>query len=535
MNTENSAGPASVEKPARTNWAFDAFQRGQSYRLGDLDKIIAEDSPVRLFDELLDAIDWKSWEREYAGIHGQPPIHPRILAGIILFGLVRGVRSSRRLEEACEQRFDFRWLALGHRPDHSTICQFRTRFEAPLKDLFRRINELAMSIGLIRLGEVAYDGTRVKSYNSRYRTLTAEHIEKKLKELDGIFDEAMRQFKEHDQNAEGGSSSRLPKELGTLQQRHAKLKALLERARAEDEERHREGLKTPVQIPMSDTDSRVMPNKEGGYAPNYTPTAVTDGERGFIVDVDVLNSVNEGSELVPAIDRVEATYGKVEVVMTDGGNCSGPNLQALDERDITVLAPVKSSQPEEGNPALRDDPCAPVPESEWPKLPRNSQGQLDKSCFVFVPEKDCFYCPLGQPLLYEQTKKKETGGQERVIRQLYRCQECDDCPLKAACLLSQCKHGRTVSRDQYEQVRQETAKRMATPEAKERYNQRPRIAETTFGILKGVFGIRQFLLRGLKKVRIEWLWAATAFNLIKLVRELGTARAEFARMATTTA
>src|SRR5690349_16287418 len=63
------------------------------------------------------------------------------------------------------------------------------------------------------------------------------------------------------------------------------------------------------------SDSRVMPNKEGGYAPNYTPTTVTDGERGFILDVDVLNSVNEGSELVPAVDRVEATYGAVEVLM----------------------------------------------------------------------------------------------------------------------------------------------------------------------------------------------------------------------------
>ena len=533
MNTENSAGPAGVEKPDRTYWAYQAFKRGQSYWLGDLEKLIAEGSPVRLFDELLDTIDWKPWEREYAGNHGQPPIHPRILAGIILFGLVRGVRSSRRLEEACELRLDFRWLALGHRPDHSTFCQFRTRFEAPLKDLFRRVNQLAMSLGLIRLGEVAYDGTRVKSYNSRYRTLTAEHIEKKLKELDGIFDEAMRQFKEHDEDAEGGRSARLPNELGTLQQRRAKLQAVLERARAEDEERHREGLKTPVQIPMSDTDSRVMPNKEGGYAPNYTPTAVTDGERGFIVDVDVLNSVNEGSELVPAIDRVETTYGKIEVVMTDAGNCSGPNLQSLDDRDITVLAPVKSSQPEAGNPALRDDPREPVPESEWPKLPRNSQGQLDKSCFVFVPEKDCLYCPQGQPLRYEQTKK-ETRGKEPVSRRVYRCQECDGCPLKAMCVSDKGKRGRTVTRDQYEQVRQETAKRMSTAEAKERYNQRPQIAETTFGILKGVFGIRQFLLRGLPKVRIEWQWAATAFNIIKLVRELGTMRAEFARMATRT-
>lgn len=71
---------------------------------------------------------------------------------------------------------------------------------------------------------------------------------------------------------------------------------------------------------------------------------------------------------------------------------------------------------------------------------------------------------------------------------------------------------------------------MASEEARELYNERPRIAETTFGILKSVMGIRQFLLRGLPKVRTEWLWAATAFNLAKLVRETARLRAEFATL-----
>ena len=68
---------------------------------------------------------------------------------------------------------------------------------------------------------------------------------------------------------------------------------------------------------------------------------------------------------------------------------------------------------------------------------------------------------------------------------------------------------------------------MATEPARELYNERPRMAETTFGILKQVMGLRQFLLRGLEKVRTEWRWAATAFNLMKLVRELGRLRAEW--------
>jgi len=74
------------------------------------------------------------------------------------------------------------------------------------------------------------------------------------------------------------------------------------------------------------------------------------------------------------------------------------------------------------------------------------------------------------------------------------------------------------------------ATRMATASARQRYNQRPRIAETTFGILKSVLGLRQFLLRGLEKVKTEWRWACTAFNLVKLVRHIARLRAEFTRL-----
>ena len=93
-----------------------------------------------------------------------------------------------------------------------------------------------------------------------------------------------------------------------------------------------------------------------------------------------------------------------------------------------------------------------------------------------------------------------------------------------ACLSAKNQNGRTVSRDDYEEVRERTAARMATESGRQLYNQRPRIAETTFGILKSVMGLRQFVLRGLEKVKTEWRWAVTAFNVIKLVRAIGRMR-----------
>ena len=523
-SVSQGAGEPQSPRP-RTLWAFAPLEHGGCH-IGSLENVIDEDDPVRVFSEILDTTDWSSWEALYPGNRGQPPIHPRILAGILLFGMARGIRSSRRLAEACKYRLDFRWLAKGLRPDHCTLSEFRRRFAEPLKDLFRQLNYLAMSMGLIRLGQIAYDGTRVKAYNSRYQTYTAEKIQAKLEELDKVFDNLMHQIDQQDaDNSDGGGVTDVPNELATLKDRQSALRAALEKARELEIQRRQSGLKTPAQVPINDPDSRVMPNKEGGFAPNYTPTATTDGANGFIVNCDVLNTVNEGNAVVSAVDSVSSDYGRPEVMLTDSGNNSGANLQAMADRGITVYTPVKSTEPAPGNPARRDDPREPVPESAYSELPRNAQKKLDKSCFVYVPEEDKYYCPLGKPLTFEQTKRERD-----LERQVYRCHACEGCPLRSQCVEQKQDRGRSITRDQYEQTRNETARRMSTPEGQAQYNQRPMIAETPFAILKNVMGIRQFLLRGLENVRTEWRWAVTAFNAMKLMRQIGKMRADLAEM-----
>ena len=182
------------------------------------------------------------------------------------------------------------------------------------------------------------------------------------------------------------------------------------------------------------------------------------------------------------------------------------------------------------NPAQRSDLTQPVPEAQWSQLPTSGKRQLDKSCFVYDAQHDRYYCPLGKPLEYTYFKSLYLQGQ-RVRRWVYECQACGGCPLAARCVLPTAKGGRTITRDEFEEVRERTAERMQTAEAKDIYNQRPRIAETTFGILKNVFGLRQFLLRGLAKVKLEWHWALAAFNLKKLAREITRLRAQFAATA----
>ena len=246
-------------------WADSPFQR-ESPRFSQwfptLDSLIAADDPVRLFADVLDEVDWSQWEAEYPRRKGQPPIHPEHLAAATLYGMYRGIRSSRKLEEACNYRFDFVWLVEGRHIDHTTFNNFRTKFRRPLKDLFKQIGRIAMTLGLIRLGEVAFDATRVKANNRRFGTRTAKTLEEKLQALDELFDHLMRRLAEADADGMGQGASQLPDELAEVQQRRQRVKAALDQAHAADEARRQQGVnpeKNPAQIPTTDPDCRVIP------------------------------------------------------------------------------------------------------------------------------------------------------------------------------------------------------------------------------------------------------------------------------------
>ena len=174
-----------------------------------------------------------------------------------------------------------------------------------------------MGMGFIRLLEVAFDGTRVKANASRFHTWTAERVEAALQELETQVAAMLAEAEAADACETGLADDRLaqplPPELADAQQRQEKLRQVLEDLREADAARKKDGVKTPAQMPKADTDSTVMPNKEGGYAPNYTPVVATDGTADFIVNCEVIAGPNEQNELLPSVDRIEENFGqKVE-------------------------------------------------------------------------------------------------------------------------------------------------------------------------------------------------------------------------------
>ena len=501
-----------------------------------LDDVIPEGHDVRILDELLQTQDWSAWEAKYCLVRGQPPIPPRVLASVILYGLTRRIRSSRVLEYMTGNNVDFMWLTEGRTIDHSTLCKFRTRFKKDLKGLFRGLGRLAMTMGLVRLGEVTFDGTRVKANNDRYATWKAEDVEKQLAELVAKFgdalDESERVDAAEDERYGLQSPSALPPDLADAKARHRRLKEALKQLAEADAARRREGLKTPAQLPSTDSDSTVLPNKEGGYAANFTPTAAVDTHRDYIVDPEVIADANENTEVVPMTERVEEMFGqRPQAVLADGLNATGPNIVELQQRGIEFLSPASAEETTEGNPAVRADPRQPVLEEAWAKLPISSHTKkLDKSCFVFVPAEKVYYCPRGERLPLEKTKPDVRQGQ-KITLEVYRCSDCAGCPLASRCISDKSHGGRTVTRDRFTPDRERHAAKMRQPEIRTRYARRFHAGETPFGWLKHVLGLRQFLLRGLEKVRTEWLWACTGYNLRKLILDVRRLRAKFAASA----
>lgn len=255
-----------------TRWAEAPEQREQMVLFAQrLDDALPAEHSVRRLDEILGRINWFAWEERYHARLGQPAIHPRVLAGVLLYGLQTRIRSSRALEEALIVRLDFRWLAEGRTVDHTTLSEFRRKHSQELKDLFVQIVQVARNLGLVSFQRLGYDATRIRANNRRSGTRTPEELRQERDELAAKFDEWARQAEAEDARDEELFESRgtheLPAELRDGQRRREQIDALL----VDLAQTEQEGRAVPKRVPCTDLEARVMPNKDGGHAPElYT-------------------------------------------------------------------------------------------------------------------------------------------------------------------------------------------------------------------------------------------------------------------------
>lgn len=488
-----------------------------------LEDVIEPEHAVRLLDEVLGCLSWSVFEAEYDGKCGRPPIPPRVLAAVTLYGLMTRIRSSRALEESLQVRLDFRWLAEGRTIDHTTLSEFRRKQGEALKNLFIQVGLVARQMGLLPLEQLAYDGTRFRANNRRKAARTPAELQELRKELTAQYEEQVKRLAAEDAREnvmlESNPARELPADLVSRQKRLAQVDAAL----AELERVEAMGETVPHRIPLIDPQSRVTPNKDGGFAPNYTPLATVDCKHGLIVACDVIAMTNEEHFLVPQIKQVQTDFGlpaPPPEMLGDGAMSIGANLKALQDMKVTLYSPATLLTADQ-NPALRSDLTQPVAEADWDRLPITNvsakQTQLSKDAFIYDAAQDCYWCPQGNPIVRKRklTKKRRSGSKNATLYQA-DAKFCAACPLRERCLRKNAKQ-RHIERSEHEPLFDQLKQRMSTPEAQAKYERRRHVAETPFAVIKHHFGARRFLLRGIERVRIEWRWLATAFNLTRLI------------------
>jgi transposase len=418
---------------------------------------VPKDHLSRLIVALVrEELDLSAITGSYRSALGQPPFDPRMMTALLLHGYASGIYSSRRIARAAVEWADFMMIVAGDAPDFRTISEFRRRHLKALAALFVQVLQLAEKAGLVKLGHVALDGTKIKANASKHKAMSYERMKKREAELQAEVDrwlEAAEAADAQEDKLYGDKrGDEMPdwvadkqKRLERIRQAKAELEAEA-KAAAEEEMRRREQAekkriaegrkkngKTPAppkaepegkaQRNFTDADSRILLTKDG-YIQGYNAQAAVDAQAQIIVAHGLTAGMSDHGQLVPLIDAIEDNLGrKPKEASADAGYCSEANLAALADRKISAyLATGRAKHPAEGRAIIAG--------------------------------------PLTQAM---RDKLKRAGWRSR-------------------------------------------------------YRFRKQIVEPVFGQIKQARGFRQFLLRGIDKVKAEWALICTAHNLTKLAR-----------------
>ena len=255
-------------------------------------------------------------------------------------------------------------------------------------------------------------------------------------------------------------------------------------------------------VSTTDPDARVMKQAEGGSAPSYNVQVSTDAAHGLIVDIDATQAGNDYRQLTPAIERIEQSMQRApEQMVVDGGYISSNNIAEMAKRGIDFVGPESENKAAEAN-------------RRKSYKHHGVSAEYEASKFIFDTKTNTYVCPQGKHLRYDA--KQESHG---AMRYRYKAskQDCDTCPAKDQCC-PRTKHGRSIERCELLPDIAAFRKKMQTDEAKAIYKTRSQVAEFPNLWIKTKFGLRQFSVRGVAKVRTESLWVALTYDLLQWIR-----------------
>ena len=312
-----------------------------------LQEWLPQDHLAYFMSDVADQLDLAEiTERYEQETRGGPPYHPRMMVKVLLYGYCVGVASSRRLAQRLHEDIAFRVLAANNTPDFRTISDFRKDHLAALSGLFLQVLALCQQAGLVKLGHVALDGTKVRANASKHQAMSYGRMKEKEAQLQGEVDELLRRAQEVDEEEDRryGRDKRgdeLPEELSFREGRLRKIreaKAALEtQARAEAEQAEAEGKQHPgtpadkAQRNFTDPDSRIMPGPGGrDFQQSYNCQAVVDQEHQVIVAARATNQPSDKQQAATMIEETINNTGAVpKEVSADAGYYSAKAVYEL--------------------------------------------------------------------------------------------------------------------------------------------------------------------------------------------------------------
>src|ERR1700716_629210 len=346
---------------------------------------VAEDHLARFVLNLVrDDIDLAEITGTYGSERGQPPFDPTMMTTLLLYSYCCGIYSSRRIAKACRERVDFMSIVGLDAPDFRTISDFSKRHLKALGGLFGQILQLCEKTGLVKLGHVGLDGTKIKANASKHKAMSYERMEKRAAELEAEVAKwlSTAEAADSEEDETFGKDKRgdeLPDWTGDKQKRLAKIQRAMAamaadaRLAAEEErrieaekeqQRQAEGRKKPgkpaappseqpdpkSQRNFTDPESRIMKSKDG-FVQAYNAQAAVDAGAQIIVAHELTQCGSDQGQLVPLIEAIENNLGRQpEQASADSGYCSESNLEALEAHGIDgYVAPGRAKHPTGAN------------------------------------------------------------------------------------------------------------------------------------------------------------------------------------------
>jgi transposase len=374
---------------------YRAYTPDQAFLLPpSLTDLIPADDPVFFLREVIQKLDLEPFHRVYRTERGQPPYHPALMVGLYLYGAMRRTYSSRKLAELCGRDVACMYLVGGAKPDYHTIGEFRQRFSEELKGIFVQVLVLCAEAGMVRLGHVSLDGTKLRANASKHKAMSyARMVEKEAAlaaEVEGWLEageeEDAAEDAEHGPEDDGWS---LPKEMQRKSERLERIreaKARLEergreQAQAKGEDPEKAEVPAKAQSNFTDPESRIMKSSEG-FQQCYNAQVAVDADSQVIVACEVSNAPTDIQRLRPMLEQVHEHTGRYPDHFTaDAGYASEANFAALAEANIVAAIALRRYHHDEPPDA---DPSPKRGSNRWPH-------RTAMRAFLSTPEGKALY------------------------------------------------------------------------------------------------------------------------------------------------